>query len=82
MPPRSMMRHGCSGRHSIRPAQSSSHIDLAPISAPTPNRNDAGIADSSANLNVMPDWLLLTLLLLAGYLILVRWILPRFGVPN
>jgi hypothetical protein len=30
----------------------------------------------------MPDWLLLTLLLLAGYLILVRWILPRFGVPN
>jgi hypothetical protein len=29
----------------------------------------------------MPDWANI-LLLLAGYVILMRWVLPRFGVPT
>jgi hypothetical protein len=29
----------------------------------------------------MPDWLLLPLFI-AGYFILMRWILPRFGVST
>lgn len=29
----------------------------------------------------MPDWLQ-AVLFVAGYLVLMRWILPRFGVPT
>jgi hypothetical protein len=29
----------------------------------------------------MPEWLII-ILLLAGYFILMRWILPRLGVPT
>jgi len=29
----------------------------------------------------MPEWLML-ILLFAGYIVVMRWILPRFGVPT
>ncbi len=29
----------------------------------------------------MPDWLLMGLLL-AGYVAVLKWVLPRFGVPT
>ena len=29
----------------------------------------------------MPEWLI-AILLIIGYFILMRWILPRFGVPT
>lgn len=29
----------------------------------------------------MPEWLI-AVLLVAGYFILIRWVLPRFGVPS
>ena len=29
----------------------------------------------------MPQWLTILLLLL-GYIVLMRWVLPRFGVPT
>ena len=29
----------------------------------------------------MPQWLTI-LLLLVGYIVLMRWVLPRFGVPT
>ena len=29
----------------------------------------------------MPEWLI-AVLLIVGYFILMRWILPRFGVPT
>jgi len=32
-------------------------------------------------IKIMPDWAG-ALLLLAGYFVVMRWILPRFGVPT
>lgn len=29
----------------------------------------------------MPEWLIVTLVV-AGYIILMRWVLPRLGVPT
>jgi hypothetical protein len=29
----------------------------------------------------MPEWLI-ALLLVIGYVVLMRWVLPRFGVPT
>jgi len=29
----------------------------------------------------MPEWLIAVLLVL-GYIVLMRWVLPRFGVPT
>ncbi len=29
----------------------------------------------------MPEWLVI-IVLLAGYIVLMRWVLPRFGVPT
>jgi hypothetical protein len=29
----------------------------------------------------MPDWVIM-LLVFAGYVVLMKWVLPRFGVPT
>ena len=29
----------------------------------------------------MPDWMILIAVLI-GYLVLIKWVLPRFGVPT
>jgi hypothetical protein len=38
-------------------------------------------AKAQAEMRNMPEWLEIVLLF-AGYLALMRWVLPRFGVPT